>query len=123
MVHFVSPIDLCSAIQRSIPLQLNLKRNYSFLEGIMLKYNNQMGLVVRLLGLSSVADTVTCYLTINKISFILVFQFNFHCCDKCHEQKQLPRKGFIFIVHVHSTVHHLWSLGQEFKQKPTQEMK
>lgn len=84
LVHLASAIDLCSAIQQSIPSQLNLKRNYSFLEGIMLKYNNQMDSVVRLLGLSSTADTVTCSLTINKIFFILVFQFNFHCRDKCH---------------------------------------
>lgn len=81
-MHLVSAIDLCSAIQQSIPLQLNLKRNYSFLEGIMLKYNNQMDSVVRLFGLSPTADTVTCSLTTNKISFILVFQFNFHCWDK-----------------------------------------
>lgn len=91
MVHLVSAIDLCSAIQRSIPLQPNLKRNYSFLEGIMLKYNNQMDLVVRLLGLSSIADTVIYYLTINKISFTSVFQFNFHCCDKRHSPENTSR--------------------------------
>lgn len=73
------------------PLQLYLKRNYSFLEGIMLKFNNQTDSVVRLLGLSSIADTVTCYLTINKISFTLVFQFNFHCCDKRHSPENTSR--------------------------------
>lgn len=91
MVHLVSAIDLCSVIQRSIPLKLNLKRDYSLLEGIMLKYNNQMDSVVRLLGLSSIADTLTCYLTINKISFTLVFQFSFHCCDKRHSPENTSR--------------------------------
>jgi hypothetical protein len=73
---------------------------------------------VRLLEFSSKADLVALYLTINKTFFILVFQFDFYCCDKHHGQNHFEKERIYFVVDFHITVHHLGKFGKDLKQKP-----